>query len=361
MRYLLFVLSVLVSMALPAQDVLPQDLFGKCFNIVNEKSGKEKFKGQILKGKRNGMGYILYKNGDFYAGDFYRNDIKGFGLYMAAGNVKNCADCKVYVGNWSEGKKSGFGVCYGVDGEVIYKGQFADDKPSAAYPSDNKQHSKRLSLIQLNDGNIYLGEVKEGLPEGFGVIAFSNGDLWQSSFKNGARKGIGLLLANDGEWQTINVTDGNSAVVSSSENYRYLDAVRKANFNRGLSSAMGYFEQVAKTGVELAAEIQKSKESDNGGSDDASTNSGNTSTKNSRGKSGPKCKQCGGNGKCSGGTGSSAKYHCHGSKKCGWCNGDGYNYTAGNPVKCSRCKGKGVCSYCKGTGLCTTCKGTGRG
>ena len=74
MRYLLFVLSVLVSMALPAQDVLPQDLFGKCFNFVNEKSGKEKFKGQILKGKRNGMGYILYKNGDFYAGDFYRND-----------------------------------------------------------------------------------------------------------------------------------------------------------------------------------------------------------------------------------------------------------------------------------------------
>ena len=93
---------------------------------------------------------------------------------------------------------------------------------------------------------------------------------------------------------------------------------------------------------------------------EVSANDGSSTSHSASVKSG-KCKDCAGNGKCSGGTKPSSRYHCHGSKKCGWCNGDGFNYTAGNPVKCSRCNDKGKCTYCNGTGKCTTCGGSGKG
>lgn len=60
----LFFIAIISSSAC-AQAGLT-DLFTKSFEIVNEKSGKERFKGQILKGKRNGMGSVRTKKGLIY-------------------------------------------------------------------------------------------------------------------------------------------------------------------------------------------------------------------------------------------------------------------------------------------------------
>ena len=212
-----------------AQDMQYQDLFAKSLKFVNERKGKEVFKGQIISGERKGMGILSAEDGSaYYIGDFYNDDISGYGMYIAVNDfVKNCENCCVYVGNWKKGKKEGFGRCYNHDGTIIYQGQFANDKPVGTYPSDGIKTSKVFSVRSDDDTNSYIGEIVDGIPEGLGLFLFANGDMWLSSFKEGREKGIGLFLQYDGEWQTINIKDGNREIVSSSENYRAITAERK--------------------------------------------------------------------------------------------------------------------------------------
>ena len=168
--YIVLIFALTSSLAL-AQSGLA-NLFTKSFEIVNEKSGKERFKGQILKGKRNGMGAVLSKNGAVYIGDFYRDEMTGLGMMIAADGtfVDHCDDCVIYVGNWKEGRKSGFGKCYDIDGNIVYKGQFADGKPTGTYPADKSNvDNRQLSLIDLDDNNLFLGETLNGIPNGLGV------------------------------------------------------------------------------------------------------------------------------------------------------------------------------------------------
>ena len=115
--YIVLIFTLTSSLAF-AQTGLA-NLFTKSFEIVNEKSGKERFKGQILKGKRNGMGAVLTKKGAVYIGDFYHDEMTGLGMMIAADgtSVDHCEDCVVYVSNWKEGIAKGIGLYAARDGE----------------------------------------------------------------------------------------------------------------------------------------------------------------------------------------------------------------------------------------------------
>ena len=298
--YIVLIFTLTSSLAF-AQTGLA-NLFTKSFEIVNEKSGKERFKGQILKGKRNGMGAVLTKKGAVYIGDFYHDEMTGLGMMIAADgtSVDHCEDCVVYVGNWKEGSKSGFGKCYDIDGNIIYKGQFADGKPTGTYPI--------------------------------------------------------VYAARDGEWQTLKWDNGEAVAVSSSEYYKQIDYARKASLRNALMGVLNEFNEA----MEQQQVIFNAGRTSGSIGAEESVSGGSSSTSHSASAKSGKCKDCAGNGNCSGGTKPSSRYHCHGSKKCGWCNGDGYNYTAGNPVKCSKCNGRKKCTYCNGTGKCQTCGGSGK-
>ena len=84
MKRKLFTLFLFLSVSLAwAQNPETKTLIEKCFEYSHEKKKNSKFKGQILKDRRNGMGFILYTGGDFFAGDFYRGDISGYGMLIA--------------------------------------------------------------------------------------------------------------------------------------------------------------------------------------------------------------------------------------------------------------------------------------
>lgn len=363
MKKYLFVLTFTLSSSLAFAQAGLANLFTKSFEIVNEKSGKERFKGQILKGKRNGMGAILSKKGAVYIGDFYRDEMTGLGIMIASDgtSIENCEDCVVYVGNWKDGRKSGFGKCYDIDGNIIYKGQFSDGKPTDTYPADKPNvDNRQLSLLDLDNNNFFLGETINGIPNGLGVVLYPDGALWFHSFKEGVAKGIGLYAAWDGEWQTLKWENGEAIAISSSEYYRQVDQARKASLRNALMGVLDEFNEAMEQQQAIFNAGRTSSSNPVVADASVSGNGDNSSSHSDSAKSG-KCKDCAGNGKCSGGTRPSSRYHCHGSKKCGWCNGDGFNYTAGNPVKCSRCDGKGKCTYCNGSGKCTTCGGSGKG
>lgn len=135
MRRHISVLLLLFSLTLSAQDPLDSWFLLNPLKVSTEKKGRDLFKGQKHKGARNGMGFILYKNGDAYAGDFSKNKIHGYGMFLTVNGIKGCEEAVAYVGNWVENKKEGPGICYNRDGDVIYQGRFENDVPIDTYPS----------------------------------------------------------------------------------------------------------------------------------------------------------------------------------------------------------------------------------
>lgn len=228
---LAFILSVVTLIPVCGQGFDLNALLSKSFEVANEKYSKGKFKGQILKGRRNGMGFVLNKSNTLlYAGDFYRNEFSGLGLLMDAAGVKGDERSVVYVGNWENGVKSGMGRCYDATGKYLYRGKFSEDmlieKTDTVSTEDNHWS---FVVSDIADGVTYMGEMKNGIANGYGIIIYSNGGLWQSSFKDGMWKGIGLYSAYDGAWETRQVKGNDYTAVTSSDDYKANDAIRKAN------------------------------------------------------------------------------------------------------------------------------------
>lgn len=248
-----FILSLLTVTPSLGQNNF-SEIFRNVFEVYNEKSKKSYFKGQIQKGKRNGMGLLKQPNGNIYCGDFYYNKMTGYGMLLAGEHesISYCDSCVVYIGNWKDGKKSGLGTCYASNGDILYEGNFNDDRPSDKYPSDSTCLSKYFSFIKDENGTAFLGETKIGNADGLGVLIYSNGDLWLSNFRNGNRHGVGLYLLHNGEWETLNFGKGDPQKISSSENYRKIDAERKAAFRSALSESINYFAEAAQKVTQIS-------------------------------------------------------------------------------------------------------------
>lgn len=186
----------------------------------------------------------------------------------------------------------------------------------------------------------------------------NNREGWTASACNN----LGVLYYNNGDYKTA-IEYYEKALAFVPGNAMVKDNIKKAKSQRrsqrwnAISGALGAMSDALNNASGSTTTSGYGSSTSYGG---GSTSYGGGSSSYGGSSSTPaKCRMCGGSGRCTGGTLSSARYHCHGSGKCGWCNGDGYNYTAGNPVKCSRCNGKGKCTYCGGSGKCSTCHGTG--
>ena len=62
--------------------------------------------------------------------------------------------------------------------------------------------------IVLPDGSKYVGEVKEGLPEGHGVETHGDGDSYHGGFKKGVKEGLGEYRFQDGRVYTGQFRNG---------------------------------------------------------------------------------------------------------------------------------------------------------
>ncbi|MDX5321400.1 MAG: protein kinase, partial [Bacteroidota bacterium] len=95
------------------------------------------YKGQWKNDKYNGKGKMTWSDGDYYEGSYSNGLRHGMGIYVivSSGNIKGCPDCRKYQGYWKENDKSGFGKCYDKYGNLLYEGDFRDDKPTGRYPN----------------------------------------------------------------------------------------------------------------------------------------------------------------------------------------------------------------------------------
>lgn len=168
------------------------------------------YMGQLDWQQKNKNGSGIYKDGkNVYFGDFFNNKKSGYGMIIAGhnGKIKNLKGCMVYIGSWLNGKKDGKGICYDFNGKVIYQGKFENDKPIDTYPSPNSSENY-FSLLGL-DGGAYLGELIEGVPNGYGLFIANDGELSFGKVRDGKRYGTGLLLINPYVWKIVK-WDGDS-------------------------------------------------------------------------------------------------------------------------------------------------------
>jgi hypothetical protein len=178
------------------------------------------YKGSFRSGKINGKGKLTLSNGDFYIGSFKGGKFHGKGKY----SFKNGDS---YIGDWQYGKMNGRGTYYFKNGRHK-EGNFKDGKLVEEVYTETKPvkteantfnegaldtHSEfdlikkdctntychdELGIFNYSDGTRYLGEFKNGIPDGLGRCEFINGDLYEGGWKKHAPHGKGVLTFASG-------------------------------------------------------------------------------------------------------------------------------------------------------------------
>ena len=95
-------------------------------------------------GLRNGKGVIYNKKGEIiYKGNFKNDKYNGYGEYFYE-------DGKYYIGEWENGEKNGKGILYYKNNKIQYEGNFINDKFNG------------LGKYYYENGNFYIGEWDNG-------------------------------------------------------------------------------------------------------------------------------------------------------------------------------------------------------
>ena len=170
------------------------------------------YKGQMYNGSRFGLGaYYWNEDGGFHFGGYSNGMRNGIGIYIVGSFTNyrfllNCPDCKIYVGNWSDNDKWGYGTCYDKHGNLIYDGNFYEDYPSSSYPSSSYMTTNnfawKFQVISYNDGSFYIGETFNGKRHGYGIFIWQNLDMWYGPWADNIRNGYGIYIFSNGNIQT---------------------------------------------------------------------------------------------------------------------------------------------------------------
>ncbi len=134
-----------------------------------------KFEGKFLNGKYDGDGTFYFANGDKYTGNFRENYPHGQGTRLYGDGHKE-------EGEWREGEFIG--------SSLIESGQ-------VGCLSGDCENGKGTYIYKEGSAK-YIGEFKDGQPDGFGICVYSNGDRYRGQWTEGSFNGKGTLYQHDG-------------------------------------------------------------------------------------------------------------------------------------------------------------------
>jgi hypothetical protein len=154
------------------------------------KNYKKVYEGQIKNGEKNGVGdlsYSVHENSEEivrYEGQFVNNTPHGVGKMTFK-------DGSTFQGGFKDGRISGFG-------KFIYTEKTIEGKKKKQYEGqlDNTGKPDGLGEIKFTDGSVYRGTIKNGIVTGFGTFTFGQNDereFYQGEMKNGKPNGRGIL------------------------------------------------------------------------------------------------------------------------------------------------------------------------
>lgn len=195
----------LFSKTINIQEYSWRSAIKQVFKKTTKKDGDSSYKGELSSnGNKDGWGAYLWSSNSSYWGMFSGDKKSGNGLYISrskTSTINNCPNCVYYVGDWENNYMSGKGSCYDSRGNLIYYGNFSNDKPTDTYPMSGYD-AYRFEIEENPDGSYYIGETKDGKRHGKGVFIWASGSSWYGTWKDGIRNGYGIYFANDGTYTT---------------------------------------------------------------------------------------------------------------------------------------------------------------
>ncbi|XP_034030779.1 alsin isoform X2 [Thalassophryne amazonica] len=217
------------------------------------------YEGRWLAGKPNGRGVLKWSDGRIYTGMFKNGLEDGFGEYVAPNKTLNKSDH--YEGHWKEGKMHGRGMYRYASGEV-YEGSFQDGvrhghgmlrsgKLNTSSPSVfigqwlNDKKTGYGVFDDITKGEKYMGMWQDHLRQGTGVVVTQFGLYYEGAFKDNKMMGTGVLLSEDDTMYEGEFCDDwtlNGKGVLTMPNGDYLEGAFSGEWGAGLKVTGSYYK-----------------------------------------------------------------------------------------------------------------------
>ena len=107
-----------------------------------------------------------------------------------------------YKGEIKNGKPEGFGIITNMG----FDSNYSDGRKYVGEYKDGNENGQ--GTYTWSDGHKYVGEFKDGLPNGQGTQTFPNGDKYVGEFKDGQLNGQGTYTWSDGNKYVGEYKDG---------------------------------------------------------------------------------------------------------------------------------------------------------
>lgn len=136
--------------------------------------------GEVSKSyKRDGLGFLVHEDGSYYEGYFEEGHYNGMGRLITT-------DGDIYEGNWEGHLLQGNGKICIKHPFSLYTGFIKDGIPEGD------------GLLAATDKSEYSGEFKEGKKHGKGVLKFIDGSRYEGEFLKDKQSGDGIFYFKDG-------------------------------------------------------------------------------------------------------------------------------------------------------------------
>jgi hypothetical protein len=97
--------------------------------------------------------------------------------------------------------------------------------------------SDEIHVLHLPNGDVYEGELKDGLYNGQGTMTYANGDVYEGEWKNGERNGHGKMTYANGDIYEGELKDG---ILNGQGTYTFADGrVYTGEFERNMRHGQG--------------------------------------------------------------------------------------------------------------------------
>lgn len=171
----------------------------------------DRYEGEVVDGRLNGLGTYIWADGDRYEGDFADDLPHGRGRYT-------WADGRRYEGQFEGGKRQGSGSLTWANGDR-YDGGFVDnqmtgqgelqwsngDRYQGGFAANERAGQ---GVMQWGSGQRYEGTFRDGLMHGQGMYQWPDGSRYRGTFKQDKRTGAGLFVESDQSTYSVNFIDG---------------------------------------------------------------------------------------------------------------------------------------------------------
>jgi hypothetical protein len=147
----------------------------------------KRFTGEYRNGKSNGHGTIILPDGRRYVGEFRDNKPEGQGTsYWPNGQIR-------FSGMWHDGQFTGRTIA---STTLSRSPEPSSTDPTRAQTTPNTATNQ--GTLKLSKGQAYIGQLRDGKPNGFGTMTFPDGQKYIGQFVDGLRNGQATVTFADG-------------------------------------------------------------------------------------------------------------------------------------------------------------------